>query len=116
MNYNEVRRIVSADLPKEEILARIDTLEREDVQKVIQAMSYTEMMIIKTIIRHFKENHVQEETFTVSDLTDKEGVSRSIGVNAIRKLESAGLLESRSLGMKGTRIKILNDKLLEWGA
>ncbi|HBM75829.1 MAG TPA: GTP-sensing pleiotropic transcriptional regulator CodY, partial [Clostridiaceae bacterium] len=34
-------------------------------------------------------------------------------VNALRKLESAGVIESRSLGMKGTHIKILNDKLLE---
>ncbi|MFQ9894519.1 MAG: GTP-sensing pleiotropic transcriptional regulator CodY, partial [Emergencia sp.] len=28
-----------------------------------------------------------------------------------RKLESAGVIESRSLGMKGTRIKITNEFL-----
>jgi transcriptional pleiotropic repressor len=27
-------------------------------------------------------------------------------VNALRKLESAGIIESRSLGMKGTHIKV----------
>jgi transcriptional pleiotropic repressor len=32
-------------------------------------------------------------------------------VNALRKLESAGVIESRSLGMKGTYIKVLNDHL-----
>jgi transcriptional pleiotropic repressor len=34
-------------------------------------------------------------------------------VNALRKFESAGVIESRSLGMKGTHIKILNDKLID---
>jgi len=33
-------------------------------------------------------------------------------VNALRKFESAGV-ESRSLGMKGTYIRVLNDKLFD---
>ncbi|NLG95425.1 MAG: GTP-sensing pleiotropic transcriptional regulator CodY, partial [Acetomicrobium flavidum] len=33
--------------------------------------------------------------------------------NALRKLESAGLIESRSLGMKGTYIKILSPIFLD---
>ncbi|MDX5324286.1 MAG: GTP-sensing pleiotropic transcriptional regulator CodY, partial [Exiguobacterium sp.] len=40
------------------------------------------------------------------------GITRSVIVNALRKLESAGVIESRSLGMKGTYIKILNDNFL----
>lgn len=40
------------------------------------------------------------------------GITRSVIVNALRKLESAGVIESRSLGMKGTYIKVLNDKFL----
>ena len=39
-------------------------------------------------------------------------ISIPITVNALRKFESAGVIESRSLGMKGTHIKILNDKLI----
>jgi transcriptional pleiotropic repressor len=31
----------------------------------------------------------------------------------LRKFESAGVIESRSLGMKGTYIKVLNDNLLD---
>ena len=34
-------------------------------------------------------------------------------VNALRKFESAGVIESKSLGMKGTYIKVLNEHLLE---
>ncbi|MCL8209092.1 MAG: GTP-sensing pleiotropic transcriptional regulator CodY, partial [Actinomycetia bacterium] len=36
---------------------------------------------------------------------------RSVIVNALRKLESAGVVETRSLGMKGTRIRVLNPRL-----
>ena len=32
-------------------------------------------------------------------------------MNAIRKLESAGIIESRSLGTKGTYIKIKNQNI-----
>jgi transcriptional pleiotropic repressor len=41
------------------------------------------------------------------------GITRSVIVNALRKFESAGVIESRSLGMKGTYIKVLNPYLLE---
>ena len=34
-------------------------------------------------------------------------------VNALRKLESAGVVEARSLGMKGTYIRVLNEYLME---
>ena len=49
-----------------------------------------------------------------SRVADRVGVTRSVIVNALRKLESAGLIESRSLGMKGTYIKILSPLLLEY--
>ena len=32
-------------------------------------------------------------------------------MNALRKFESAGVIESRSSGMKGTYIKVLNDAI-----
>ena len=34
-------------------------------------------------------------------------------VNALRKLESAGVIESHSSGMKGTYIKVVNEYILE---
>ena len=46
-------------------------------------------------------------------MADKVGITRSVIVNALKKFESAGVIESRSLGMKGTHIKILNDKLID---
>lgn len=34
-------------------------------------------------------------------------------VNALRKFESAGVIESRSSGMKGTYIKVVNDVVFD---
>ena len=34
-------------------------------------------------------------------------------VNALRKFESAGVIESRSSGMRGTYIKVLNDAVFD---
>jgi transcriptional pleiotropic repressor len=46
-----------------------------------------------------------------SRIADRVGITRSVIVNALRKLESAGVIESKSLGMKGTYIRVLNDNL-----
>ncbi len=44
-----------------------------------------------------------------SRIADSVGITRSVIVNALRKFESAGVIETRSSGMKGTNIKILNE-------
>ncbi|MPN46470.1 GTP-sensing transcriptional pleiotropic repressor CodY [bioreactor metagenome] len=48
-----------------------------------------------------------------SKIADKVGITCSVIVNALRKLESAGVIEVRSLGMKGTYIQVLNDFLMD---
>ena len=48
-----------------------------------------------------------------SKIADKAGITRSVIVNALRKLESAGIIESRSSGMRGTYIRIVNDLVEE---
>ena len=61
----------------------------------------------------FNELGGTEGLLVASKIADKVGITRSVIVNALRKFESAGVIESRSLGMKGTHIKILNPKLLD---
>jgi len=80
------------------------------VQMAIGTLSYSELEAIEHI---FKELEGNEGLLIASKIADKVGITRSVIVNALRKFESAGVIESRSLGMKGTHIKILNDKLLE---
>lgn len=80
------------------------------VELAINTLSYSELEAIEHI---FKELDGNEGLLVASKIADKVGITRSVIVNALRKFESAGVIKSRSLGMKGTHITILNDKLLE---
>lgn len=77
------------------------------VRMAIGTLSYSEVEAVQQI---FAELEGDEGLLVASKIADRSGITRSVIVNALRKLESAGVIESRSLGMKGTRIKILNDK------
>ena len=79
------------------------------VQMAISSLSYSELEAIEHI---FEELGGKEGLLVASKVADRVGITRSVIVNALRKLESAGVIESRSLGMKGTFIKVLNDKFL----
>ncbi|AZU61513.1 GTP-sensing pleiotropic transcriptional regulator CodY [Neobacillus mesonae] len=79
------------------------------VQMAISSLSYSELEAIEHI---FEELNGHEGLLVASKIADRVGITRSVIVNALRKLESAGVIESRSLGMKGTYIKVLNDKFL----
>jgi transcriptional pleiotropic repressor len=61
----------------------------------------------------FEELEGKEGLLVASKIADRVGITRSVIVNALRKLESAGVIETRSLGMKGTYIRILNDQLAQ---
>ncbi|HBT49428.1 MAG: GTP-sensing transcriptional pleiotropic repressor CodY [Caldanaerobacter subterraneus] len=84
--------------------------KRAVVQMALATLSYSELQAIKNI---FEELKGKEGLLVASKIADKVGITRSVIVNALRKFESAGIIESRSLGMKGTHIRVLNEKLLE---
>lgn len=87
-----------------------ESRKRAMVQMAIGTLSYSELEAMEHI---FEELDGEEGLLVASKVADRVGITRSVIVNALRKFESAGVIESRSLGMKGTHIKILNDKLLE---
>lgn len=80
------------------------------VQIALETLSYSELEAIEHI---FEELDGKEGLLVASKVADRVGITRSVIVNALRKFESAGVIESRSLGMKGTYIKVLNDRLLD---
>lgn len=80
------------------------------VKSAIGTLSFSEQEAIKHI---FSELQGKEGILVASKIADRVGITRSVIVNALRKFESAGVIESRSLGMKGTYIKVLNDILLD---
>ena len=72
--------------------------------------------IVKSAIStlSFSELEAIQHIFDVaSKIADRVGITRSVIVNALRKFESAGVIESRSSGMKGTYIKVLNDVVFD---
>lgn len=81
-----------------------------DVRSAINTLSYSEQEAITHI---FSELGGMEGVLVASKIADRVGITRSVIVNALRKFESAGVVESRSYGMKGTYIKVLNDMVFE---
>lgn len=79
------------------------------VRQALETLSYSELEAVRCI---FDELDGEEGLLVASRIADETGITRSVIVNTLRKLESAGVIESRSLGMKGTRIKITNKYLI----
>ncbi|MDK2823019.1 MAG: transcriptional pleiotropic repressor [Clostridia bacterium] len=99
----QIMRIVNQKIENE---ARKKTV----VQLALEVLSYSELEAVKYI---FNEIEGSEGFLVASKLAEQYKLTRSVIVNALRKLESAGVIDARSLGMKGTYIKVLNDYLYE---
>ncbi len=83
--------------------------DKAAIQMAINSLSYSEKEAIEHI---FEELGSTEGLLVASKVADRVGITRSVIVNALRKLESAGVIESRSLGMKGTFIKVKKEGFL----
>lgn len=99
----EILREKHADIEK-------NARDKAAINMAISSLSYSEKEAIEHI---FEELGSNEGLLVASKVADRVGITRSVIVNALRKLESAGVIESRSLGMKGTFIKIKKEKFLE---
>lgn len=80
------------------------------VQIAFSNLSYSELEAITEILTALDGN---EGLLVASKIADRAGITRSVIVNALRKFESAGVLKTESLGMKGTHICILNEYVRE---
>lgn len=80
------------------------------VQAALNTLSVTELEALHHV---FEELEGTEGILVASKIADRAGITRSVIVNALRKMESAGVIESRSSGMRGTYIKVVNHNLYE---
>lgn len=87
--------------------------EERKIQIVKSAISTLSFSELEAIIHIFEELDGDEGILVASKIADRVGITRSVIVNALRKFESAGVIESRSSGMKGTYIKVLNDVVFD---
>lgn len=87
--------------------------EERKVQIVKSAISTLSFSELEAIVHIFEELDGKEGILVASRIADRVGITRSVIVNALRKFESAGVIESRSSGMKGTYIKVVNDFIFD---
>lgn len=121
----EVREFVDEDLILAEMASTVvgiqllnnktqaleDSVRKETaVNMAIDTLSFSELKAVDAILNALEGD---EGRLTASVVADEIGITRSVIVNAIRKLESAGIIEARSLGMKGTYLKVINKGIYE---
>ena len=75
----------------------------EAVRAALNSLSFSELEAAADIIKTLSG---REGVLVAGHTADRLGFTRSVVVNALRKLEGAGTIETRSLGMKGTYIRI----------
>ena len=80
------------------------------VHSALGTLSGSELKAMKHV---FKELQGTDGILVASKIAEQEGITRSIIVTGLKKLESAGVIESKSAGMKGTKVRICNEMLIE---
>lgn len=76
------------------------------VDSVMSILSPLERKAVGSVVMQISSG---EGTIVTSRLAKEVGITRTVIVNALKKMESAGLMETKSYGVKGTHIKILHD-------
>ncbi|MGE5587100.1 MAG: hypothetical protein ACM3ZO_02620 [Clostridia bacterium] len=82
--------------------------DRHAARSAVQSLSYSELVAVRAIIEALDGD---QGFLVASRIADSTGMTRSVVVNALRKLSSANLVRTRSLGMKGTFVRVLNPEL-----
>lgn len=82
-----------------------ESRNKNSLEGAINSLSDSEKKAVEVLLKELIED---EGIIVTSRLAQKANITRSVIANAIRKLEGAGIIETRSYGMKGTYIKILN--------
>jgi transcriptional pleiotropic repressor len=90
--------------------AENDDRNTANVQIALKTLSFSELRAVEHILN---ELDGMEGLVVASRVADRVGITRSVIVNALRKLESANVIQAKSLGMKGTFIRILNNNLID---
>lgn len=83
----------------------------EILLRLNKLISYSELVAAKSVIKELEDN--EEKIVITSKIADASGQTRSVIVVSLKLLELAGFITTRSLGMKGTYIKVLDKQALQ---
>jgi len=98
------------DRIKKEKNAEEQQRQQQLVKSVMNTLSFSELEIA---VKIFDTLNAPEGILIAGKIGDSLGITRSVVVSALRKLESAQIIETRSLGVKGTYIKVTNPLWLD---
>ena len=87
-----------------------DERKSESVKAALEVLTNTERKAASFIL---DEINGEEGLIVTSRIADQVGITRSVCVNSLKKLESAGIISVQSAGMKGTYIKVVNHILTD---
>lgn len=87
-----------------------DERKKKIVKSAISTLSASELQAIKAV---FDAMDGTEGILVASRIADNTGITRSVIVNALKKFDSAGVISTKSSGMKGTKIKVLNEAVFD---
>lgn len=88
-------------------------LLEERAESSVNRLAVNEFTAMAYILQCMKNS----DTVVVSRVAEEINISRSVIIQALRKLEEDGMIECRSSGMRGTRIAVLNPflkEMVEW--
>lgn len=85
----------------------IEQQKENDVMAAIHTLSKLEGRALLSVLNALDGK--KKGTLVTSRLSDEVKITRSVIVNALKKCESAGLIHTKSSGMKGTMVEIVND-------
>ena len=88
----------------EEVRDHLATETDRRIERAVSAMSYTEEQGLLALLDVLPD---EGGLFIGGRIAIQLCISRSAIVYALQKLETAGLVQCQSLGMKGTRVKFL---------
>ena len=97
MQRAESEEISKEQHKEQDVMAAVNTLSRLEIQAVLAVLNELDGR--------------QEGILVTSRLADKVRITRSVIVNALKKCESAGIIQTKSSGMKGTSVRVVNDLL-----
>ncbi|MBC7326140.1 MAG: Rrf2 family transcriptional regulator, partial [Moorella sp. (in: Bacteria)] len=85
--------------------------KRAAIYLALGTLSHAELNAVQHIFAGL--NADDRGIVVASRIAERARIGRSVIANALRKLESAGLIKTTSLGRKGTLIRVLNSGLVK---
>lgn len=102
-NYSYL--VFAVKIIKEKIrLEKMTYLYRNVVHAAVEGLTHNELIGVDEALSNVTENAGR---IIISDVSKNCGITRSVIISGLRKLECAGIIEMYSCGSQGTSIKLL---------